>query len=485
MSKNSLHSSGFALIETILAMALMIAFATTSVSVILHSFSMNRLGNEETQATLYAQEGIEAIRSIKNQNWSDLTPGIYGVDNSSGRWQLSGSPNTRDKFTRTIYLSEVRRVNTFCNISIVESGGIVDPDSIRVQSVASWDFSQTRNNQVELFTYLMNFKETSQSGSSQAGSVNLKGTTDSWKVQTQDNYAYIVKLGGVNDFVIVDISDPCAMTEAGTLNIPSTPQNVAVSGDYAYVASEHPTQELQIVDVSDPANPSVVGAFDADGRVNANGVFVDGTTVYLVRNSSSRDEFYAIDVSTASSPSLLDSLDLGATGYEVTVVGDYAFVATDSNSQELQVIDVSNPSSISLTSTLDLSGGNDTLTIAASGSAVIMGRQQTGSDDTFHVVDISTPTSPSLEYSTNTGDTINDVIMGSAQVASQSAYIVSDEDTAEFQIFDISDFDNISQVSTINLQADLNGLDYDPSSGLIYAVGDSDNEELVLIQPLL
>ena len=116
-------SAGFGIIEIIVAMSIMIIIAATGTSTVLHSFSSNRLGGEETQATLFAQEGVEAVRSIKNQDWTNLSTGTYGLDDSGGTWALSGSSETEGKFTRQIVISQVQRDS---NGDIVDSGGTVD-----------------------------------------------------------------------------------------------------------------------------------------------------------------------------------------------------------------------------------------------------------------------------------------------------------------------------------------------------------------------
>ena len=54
----------FGLIETIVALGIFLIIAVTGVTTVLHSYSINRLSQEETQAKLYAQEGIEAVKSI-------------------------------------------------------------------------------------------------------------------------------------------------------------------------------------------------------------------------------------------------------------------------------------------------------------------------------------------------------------------------------------------------------------------------------------
>lgn len=156
-SNNSPRSQrGFGIIEIIVAVSIFVIIAATGTITVLHAFSVNRLGDEETEATLFAQEGIEAVRSIKNQDWNNLTTGIYGLSNLSDSWVFSGLSNTAGKFTREVVVSEVQRDGSG---DIVESAGVVDDDTRRITSTVTWNFSPARSNLVELATYLTNFKK--------------------------------------------------------------------------------------------------------------------------------------------------------------------------------------------------------------------------------------------------------------------------------------------------------------------------------------
>ena len=156
--KNNL---GFGIIEIIVAMALFVTVAVTGIVTVIGSFSANRLGDEQTKATVFAQSGLEAVRSIKNQGWAspllttNCTVGCgLGLNGSS--WSWSGTNNTLDKFTRVITVSDVQRDLTG---TIVVSGGINDSDTKKVNSTVTWNFTPTRNNTVSLSTYLTNFRK--------------------------------------------------------------------------------------------------------------------------------------------------------------------------------------------------------------------------------------------------------------------------------------------------------------------------------------
>jgi len=146
--------SGFGLVETIVAVGLFMIIAGGGASVILQSLTLNRLSENQTDATLYAQEGLEATRSLQRQGWSNMSLGTYGLSSSSGGWAWTGTNNTKGVFTRQIALTSVQRNGSG---TIVTSGGTVDPDTIKATSTVTWNFTPTRSNSVSLSQYFTNW----------------------------------------------------------------------------------------------------------------------------------------------------------------------------------------------------------------------------------------------------------------------------------------------------------------------------------------
>ncbi len=160
--------SGSSVIEVMIAMAIFIIIAASSVVTILGSFTTTRLAKEETLATLFAQEGLEAVQSIRNQAWSNLVVGTYGLENSGGNWIFAGSPDLdpSGKFTREAVIVAVERDT---GGDIVSSGGIVDNDTVQVTVNVNWSFTPTRQNTVTLDTYLTDWQHGQGSGSGGGG----------------------------------------------------------------------------------------------------------------------------------------------------------------------------------------------------------------------------------------------------------------------------------------------------------------------------
>jgi Tfp pilus assembly protein PilV len=154
-----IDKKGFSVIEVILAVTLFMFLATGVILAVLQGLDSNRLGEEQTVASQYASEGIEAVRSIKNQNFANLVNSTgTGIQRVSNVWTFSGANNIlNSKYTRVIQVDEVRRD---CSTnSIVTSGGVIDPMTKKITSTVSWNFTPTRSNSVQLVSYLTDWKK--------------------------------------------------------------------------------------------------------------------------------------------------------------------------------------------------------------------------------------------------------------------------------------------------------------------------------------
>jgi len=152
------NTRGFGIVEVIVAVALFVTIAVSGIASVVGSFTTNRLGEEQTEATAYAQQGLEAARSIKNQGWDTpflATPCESGCGiSTSGSWAWLGTNNTSGKYTRTVTVSEVSRLG---NGDIADTGGTLDPETKKVTAEVTWSFSPLRTNVVILSTYMTNW----------------------------------------------------------------------------------------------------------------------------------------------------------------------------------------------------------------------------------------------------------------------------------------------------------------------------------------
>ncbi len=137
------NEKGQSFIELLISIGIFIAITSAITFLVLNSHISNRLGQEITEANYLAQEGIEAARSIRDNDWDDLVDGNYEVEVSGDSWVFkdSGAGITPSLFNRVITVETVR------------------PDVKKITSKVSWDFISNRSQNVELVTYLTNWQK--------------------------------------------------------------------------------------------------------------------------------------------------------------------------------------------------------------------------------------------------------------------------------------------------------------------------------------
>ena len=306
--------------------------------------------------------------------------------------------------------------------------------------------------------------------------VDITGTQDGRKVKVLGNYAYIIMAGGTPDFLIIDISNESSPVVVGSLTLNGNPLNIAVSGDYAYVASDSNTEELQIINVVNKTAPVLTRGFDVPGTANANGIFVNGATVYLAEVSNGANgDFHIINVSNPASPIITRSVNTGNTSYDVVVSGNYAYIASSSNTQELIVINITNPATASIIGSYNASSNTNAIAINKIGSSVLLGQ---GSN--MHVVNVTTPTSPSLYATYNAGGTVNDITVWDSY---NRVFIATANTTNEMQVINITTPSTPSLIGGFNGLSTFNGITYNTTTNRVYVTATNNAGEFSIIKP--
>lgn len=477
---------GFGIIEMLVAMGIFLILVLGGSIFLTQGFNINRLSDQETQATYYSSEGLEAVRSIANQSWPSLEIGNTicngilqrGVTVPTTTWGWSGSPQIRNGLSRTITLGNVCRDGSG-NIST--SGTIYDANVKKVTSAVNWSFSPTRNNTVSLTNYLSNYEAVIIGNwviVSTESIFNLTGNTNGLKIGVSGDFAYIIRPGVNPNLSVIDISSTVPSL-AGSINLTGNPTNIFVLGTFAYVTSDSDTSELQIINISNPATPTVTGVYNAAGNANATNVFIEGTRAYLTQLNSGSPEFTIINVSNPAAPTTIGSLNLNGNAMSVVVLGNSAAVASSDNNSELQVVNITNPATPSLVGIENLGGTSDAGTIAGFGNNVMIGRL----DGTVAIISISTPAAPNLTSTFGgAGGAINDVSLGNN---GNYMFLATTAGSAEFQSVNISNLAAPTMLNSINLSSSLNGIFYDPNYDRAFAASQADASELIIFKPQL
>lgn len=147
---------GFSLIEVILAAAIFCVFSTVAITFFLNGMNADQQAIQAGRALDYASEGMEAVRSIRDISFDNLTDtNGSGVRFSGGQWELNGDHDERETYRRVISIFPAERDG---GGNVVSDGGTEDPDMKRVVTEVFWVAPSSQATSVKLETYLARWK---------------------------------------------------------------------------------------------------------------------------------------------------------------------------------------------------------------------------------------------------------------------------------------------------------------------------------------
>lgn len=472
---------GFSLVEVLLAVSVFGLVVTALVGGLIFGQQSTALSGQRARAVILADEGLEAVRNIRDENFSSLTNGTHGLAISGNQWVLSGSQDITDIYTRQIAISTV------------------DAKRKSITANVTWQQNAQRSGTVSLVTYLTSWHSTGKGAApSLIACFNLdvansgNEAADGISIATQGNYLYLGRQNNSGyEFFIFDVTTPSSPTLLGKIATGDTANDIAVKGNYAYVASSDNPGELTVIDISSPSVPTIATKFDLtagnSGNANADAlaVLVDsGNYLYLTRINSGGKEFYVFDITTPASPTLTGSIDLNGDTKEIGKIGNYVYAASSDNTQEFQVIDVSTPSSPSMVASLDLNQGAtqpDALSIATSPNTVYLGRDGSAAPE-FYIIDVTTPTSPSIKSTLNIGTHILQSM--DYDDPSQFVFFANTAPGAEdYQVIDVSNPLSPVLLNNLNLSGTPYKLVYSTAKDTVMIASGYDSCELQIISP--
>lgn len=134
------REDGFVLVEVLLASSLFVMFLTAFAGVYFYGHQSQVLAGDRSRAVMYAEEGQEAVRSIKNNNFSNLIDGTHGLVYSNNAWNFSGTEDVSGGFTRTTTITPI------------------DANRKSVTTTVSWQQTPSRTGSISLTGVITNWK---------------------------------------------------------------------------------------------------------------------------------------------------------------------------------------------------------------------------------------------------------------------------------------------------------------------------------------
>lgn len=160
--KNNLikKNKGFSLIEVLIASAIISLCLFALVSAASEGYRLSKNTLRQNQANMLLEEGAEAVKSIRDIAWTNISSLTMGAtyyltfDTNSNTWTLGNSPISPIDaiFTRTIVFSNVERS---ASDDIVSSAGSWDdPGTKKVTITVTWVSYSGRTSSKTLSFYM-------------------------------------------------------------------------------------------------------------------------------------------------------------------------------------------------------------------------------------------------------------------------------------------------------------------------------------------
>ena len=147
------HNQGQSIIELIIALSLAMVILPALITNLVSSREGKAQQEQKFEAATLLQEAEEAVRTVREDNWSTFAVnGIYHPEISGNSWVLSPNQETINGYTRQIEISDVERDS---NGNIVEQGGTIDPSTKKAEITVSWTtpYSSSLNSIIILSRY--------------------------------------------------------------------------------------------------------------------------------------------------------------------------------------------------------------------------------------------------------------------------------------------------------------------------------------------
>ena len=252
-----------------------------------------------------------------------------------------------------------------------------------------------------------------------AGNVGIGTTTPTEKL-TLDNGSILITAPGTGR----------ARGTLANLNPGSSYLNeVYVSGRYAYIADSW--YNMSIVDVSDPDYPRRISMFDVTG---ARSVLSIGTTLYVGTGAG----LNVLDIQNPAAPVSRATLNIGFDAASIVAAGRYLYVVGDNNTNtSLGIVDVVNQTNPVLAGSITLANWEQiefaNVEVQGDVAYVTNGYQ-------FYLINITTPSAPTILANYSTGYVSDIVVIGS--------YAYAGGWGQGFKTFDISNTSRITLLDT-------------------------------------
>lgn len=466
--------SGQVLIEVLIAVSIIAILATSGFTLVGSSFGESQIARQETQGQDLVTEGLEAVRQIRDQDFSALTPGVHGLTLSGTQWTFSGTSDvTNATYTRTVTIAQIDAQQQDVTVQVVWT-----PRTGRTITLNSATrFTDWRTQPVPTST---NCRATVPSGDWShplvVGSADIGSGNSGTDVVVSGSYAYVSGVASSStkpDLFVFDVSNPALPTLVKSIDIGAGGINsLFVKGNYLYAAAVLDSKELMIFDISTPTTTFLAAGADLTGTANGLSVIVKDTLLAISRVQSSNKEIYFYDITNPLIPSILSTKDVAGNVNDFSASPTRLYAISSAASEDILTYDITNLTSPIWLSTYNLRDGTEDISIAYQDpDTLFIGNLA----DQLVVVDATDPLDMTELASIATGGAVQDVFC----LVNNLAFLGTTNSTKEFMILNVADLNNVTVFSSLNFPQMATGVDF---SGNYVYVSVRSNDALRIIK---
>lgn len=488
---------------------LLVAFGLASILLpaILTGFVSGSDGKVQQQqrlkATGYLEEGVEAVRSIRELDWSNIaTNGTYYPKVSGSAWAWGVLPDGQiGDFTRTVSIADVSPT---------------DLSNKQITVTVSWNSILPTN---LTSTFILTRWKNAASALTAGGELAGLGRGD-WCAPSQDRIVpfNLDKSGVANAIsaiqgrVFAGTGDNAAGPAFDNVTIPNTTyptlptpslagnfnsQSVKTNGvfgetNYAYLATDTNKEQGMIIDITSSSPYSETGTLDIGvASTNGQSIYVTNNIAYL---SGTNGKIYAFNVATKNGThSPIADVNLGTMANKIVVVGNNIYAAMNATSNQLAIIPLTDGGTTFGTPVYISVAGQKGIDVYVNslGTRAYLAAAASAAQNEFFIIDVD-PTSGTYKQTKGSYDTGGMDPKGVTVVSGAiRAILVGTGGSQQYQVIDITDEGNPNHCTSngrsggLSIPTGVNGISSvleDDSDAYSYIITGDASAELKIIE---
>jgi hypothetical protein len=457
-----INKKAFSSVEVLLSVALFGLIAISLSSGLAYVVSNGKVIEMQGKALLLAEEGLEAVYSMRQIDYTGLTDGTYGLDVVDNKWALVAQPEIIEgDYERTITISSVLG------------------DSKKIESKVSWNTPQPKSVTLDLYvsdwSFFAGWQNPQVVGTSFVGERmnEIMYNEELYLLSDSEDRTYLFNVDNPENPYLANqvyIEDPVSIDSIG-----HTPSR---NYYYIYIGTSNRNAEVHKYLTYEYSGGGYylwgLGDFNLDRRQEVTAIECIDNDICAIGRSRHRrvSELSIIEFSWWGNYNELWAESLDEDVIDILVKGDYMAVITEprGSSNNIYLYDIGNMYNPNLLDTYELRINRDIV-----GSELLNSDIYIASDrgEIEKVVVESNRLSSEMIYSSSQSFMDFDL---------SSEYIFLATSTKQEELLILENSSNVSKLGSLSVQDGIELLTYDEEKDSIYAYTDKGGD-LIVIQP--